>query len=233
MGYSINKNNNANRYWFNMSARRIPKNYRNVTGIAAHKKSTDVAAFESTLERDFLTLIEFSPEVESFEVQPVTIEWTDPRGKSRRYTPDVLVNYTQKSKRIPTLFEVKYRSDMAKVWSELKPKFKKALSFAKNQGWRFKIASEVEIRTPLLDTARFLLPFTRQGPGIEAHMELLDTKLHELGKTTPRQLVECIFEDEWNQAKLLPTLWYLVGTFQVGCNFSEPITMKTPIWYLP
>jgi hypothetical protein len=233
MGNNMDKLYNANRYWFNMSARKIPKNYRNVTGIAAHRKSLDIASFESTLERDFLYLIEFSPDVESFEVQPVTIEWKNSDGRTRRYTPDVLVHFTSKSRRPPTLFEVKYRDDLSKNWKELKPRFKQAISYAKRHGWRFKIASEVEIRTTLLETARFLLPFTRQGPGPEAYMELLDGKLKKLHKTTPRELLQAAFKDEWNQAKLLPTLWYLVGTFQIGCELSEPLTMKTPIWYLP
>lgn len=39
----------------------IPKNYRNVTGIAAVSKVGSVAQFESTLERNFLSLLEFSP----------------------------------------------------------------------------------------------------------------------------------------------------------------------------
>lgn len=233
MGNNMSKTHNANRYWFDMSARRIPKNYRNVTGIAAHKKSKEIAAFESTLERDFLSLIEFSPDVESFDVQPITIEWEDASGKKRRYTPDALVHFTGKSGRPPTLFEVKYRDDLAQNWKELKPKFKQAISYAKQQGWRFKIASEVEVRTPLLDAARFLLPYTKQGPGPESYMELLDSKLKEFRKTTPRKLLEAIFKDEWNQAKILPTLWYLVGTFQIGCELSEPLTMKSEIWYLP
>lgn len=232
MSYNTSKVHNAKREWFDMSARRIPKNYRNVTGIAAHRKSTDIAAFESTLERDFLSLIEFSPEVHSFEVQPVRIEWFDHHGNQRHYTPDVLVTFTESSKRPPTLFEIKYRDELFEKWRELKPKFKQAISFAKQRGWRFKITSEVEIRTPLLTAAQFLLPFTRQGPGSDSYMELLDAKLKEVRETTPSDLLQAIFKDEWNQAKLIPTLWYLVGTFQVGCELAEPLNMKSKIWYL-
>ncbi|MBF4343943.1 heteromeric transposase endonuclease subunit TnsA, partial [Vibrio anguillarum] len=41
-----------------MSVRTIPKNYRNLTGLAASTKA-EKPFFESTLERDFLTLLEF------------------------------------------------------------------------------------------------------------------------------------------------------------------------------
>ena len=47
-----------------MPVRKIPKNYRNVTGVHASEKSIGEAQFESTLERDFLTLLEFHPDVE-------------------------------------------------------------------------------------------------------------------------------------------------------------------------
>ncbi|MFC6840845.1 hypothetical protein [Xanthomonas theicola] len=39
-------------------------NYRNVTGIVASRKAPVPAQFESTLERDFLTLLEFAPNVQ-------------------------------------------------------------------------------------------------------------------------------------------------------------------------
>lgn len=92
-----------------MPMRKIPKNYRNVTGIAARGKAQGQAMFESTLERDLLTLLEFDPLVETFEVQPLKIHWFD-GVKQRSYTPDILVYYAQPRHKT-TLFEVKHRSD--------------------------------------------------------------------------------------------------------------------------
>lgn len=215
-----------------MPIRSIPKNYRNVTGIAVHSKSYGVAGFESTLERDFITLLEFSSEVEGFEVQPVAVEWTE-GNKQRRYTPDVLAHYTSNSERPATLFEVKYRSDLKRHWVELKPKFIRAIRYSKERSWKFKLITEVEIRTPLLENARFLLHFVRQGPISEAHMELLDKALQREGPISVKGLLKAVFNDEWNQAKLLPTLWYLVGTYQVGCDLDQPVTMASELWYLP
>ena len=68
-----------------MPVRTIPKNYRNVTGIAASPKAGGAAQFESTLERDFLSLLEFSPEVEVIDPQPVKIEWLDTNDRQRSY----------------------------------------------------------------------------------------------------------------------------------------------------
>lgn len=58
-----------------MPIRKIPKNYRNITGIVTASKAGAAAQFESTLERDFLALLEFYPEVKAFDPQQVEIEW--------------------------------------------------------------------------------------------------------------------------------------------------------------
>jgi hypothetical protein len=215
-----------------MPVRRIPKNYRNVTGIAAHSKAEGQAMFESTLERDFIALLEFDPTVETFEVQPLTIEWRNADGKIRHYTPDVLAKYDFRGRRNKVLYEVKYRSDLLKNWAELRPKLRAAVHFAHAQNWRFKIVSEVEIRTVFLDNAKFLLPFVRQGPTEEAHMDLLDASLSRLRTTTPAELLQAVFKDEWNRARLLPTFWYLVGTRQIGANLNTKLTMTSHIWSL-
>jgi hypothetical protein len=212
-----------------MPIRKIPKNYSNVTGIAAHSKATGQAMFESTLERDFLMLLEFDKSVDSFEVQPVKLQWLNELNKNRSYTPDVLVYY-KKGAQTPTLFEVKYRSDINKNWGVLKPKFKAAIRFCKENGWKFKLITEVEIRTAYLESVKFLLPFVRQGASNEDDMMILDDKLLELKATTPKELISSIYSDEWNQAALLPTLWYLIGSRQIQIDLTSKITMSSKIW---
>lgn len=212
--------------------RKIPKNYRNVTGIAAHEKANGSAMYESSLERDYLTILEFCPEVDKYTVQPITLEWQDSNNKSRSYTPDTFVlfkkNVDQGDK--PWLCEVKYRSDLAENWHELRPKFKAAIRFANAQGWRFKIMTEVEIQTTYMTNARFLLRYRNSIPGAGI-MALLDEQLKKFKESTPSILVKAVFQDEWRQAQLIAVLWYLVATFQIGINLHQPITMDSQIWW--
>lgn len=214
-----------------MPVRRIPKNYRNVTGMAAHRKAEGSAAFESTLERDFLALLEFSPEVDQFEVQPVTIEWLNDQGKQRKYTPDVLVSYV--SGNSPTLFEVKYRSDLKKDWVVLHPKFKAAIHYAKAQGWRFRIATEVEIRTPYLANANFLLPFLRRNPRLPSDDALLKDALPGLAEATPATLLSHVAHDDQQRARLLPVLWRMIGLREIGADLDQPLNMNSRLWSRP
>jgi len=212
-----------------MPIRKIPKNYRNVTGIAAHSKAQGQAMFESTLERDFLMLLEFDKNVDGFEVQPIKLKWLNEQGKSRSYTPDTLVYY-KKQAQCPTLFEVKYRSDIKENWKILKPKFKAAIRFCRENGWKFKLITEVEIKTTYLESVKFLLPFVRRGAENEDDMMILDDKLSQLKVTTPKNLISSIYSDEINQASLLPTLWYLIGSRQIQIDLASKITMSSKIW---
>ena len=59
---------------------------------------------------------------------------------------------------------------------------------------------------------------------------LLDQKLKELKTATPRELVAAIFQDEWNQAKILPVLWYLVAVGEIGADLNLPLTMNSTLW---
>src|SRR5437016_4446366 len=56
-----------------MPVRKVPKNYRNLTGLVPNTRTSSMTAFESSLERDFLLLLDFDPDVTFYEEQPVTI----------------------------------------------------------------------------------------------------------------------------------------------------------------
>src|SRR6266699_1506223 len=73
--------------------RSVPKNYRSLTGLIPNTRTQSMTAFESSLERDFLLLLDFDPDVEFYEEQPVKITYHDESGRRRIYTPDVLVRY--------------------------------------------------------------------------------------------------------------------------------------------
>jgi hypothetical protein len=99
-----------------MPARTVPKNYRNLTGLVYNSRTRSLSAFESTLERDYLLLLDFDLAVEFYEEQPATIEYRDSSGSLRRYTPDVFVRYRSTVDITPVplcvLCEVKYRDHL-------------------------------------------------------------------------------------------------------------------------
>jgi hypothetical protein len=214
-----------------MPVRKIPKNYCSVTGVVASSKAIGAAQFESTLERDFVKLLEFDGNVARIEVQPFKIEWKDDLNRPRSYTPDVLVEFKPETGWAPWLCEVKYRTDLRERWPELRPKFRRAVHFAKQRGWRFRLVSEIEIRTPYLKNVVFLEQFRSRVPPEEMSSRLLES-LKITRRTTPRVLVEALSTEVISRAYWLPVLWHLVTERRVGVDLDSELAMDASIWSL-
>ena len=215
-----------------MAVRKIPTNRRSLTGFVASRRDGRMVASESSLERDLLVLLDFDPAVERYEEQPVRIEYRDARGRRRTYTPDVLVHFrqdiAQEQPTTPLLYEVKYRRDLFDNWREIKPKVRAGRAYARGRGWRFKLITEREIRTPYLQSVKFLRQYRRLQPG-QAERRLLLDRLREVGESDPESLLLAIHPEPVRRAELLPTLWHLVAIGDIYADLDEPLTMRSPI----
>ena len=214
-----------------VSVRQIPPNRISITGHHASHKTDRSHAFESTLERDFITLLEFDTTVADYDEQPVRIEYLGRDGRRHPHTPDVLVHFDQR--RVPgkrsRLYQVKYDAELRAKWPKLKPGLLAASRYAKRQGWDFEIITDVTIRTPYLANAKFLLPYIRYAPNAD-HAAVLLGSLEELRDVTAQGLLESIFVSDENQAQLVPTLWNLVGMRRIGIDLDRPLTMVSRLW---
>jgi hypothetical protein len=215
-----------------MAIRNIPPNRRSLTGFVASRRDGRMVASESSLERDLLVLLDFDQAVERYEEQPVRIEYRDARGRRRNYTPDVLVHFRQDIAQgqptTPLLYEVKYRRDLFDNWQEIKPKVRAGRAYARGRGWRFKLITEREIRTPYLQSVKFLRQYRRLKPA-DAERRLLLDRLREMGEADPDSLLMTIHLEPVKRAELLPTLWHLVATGDIYADLDEPLTMRSPI----
>lgn len=215
-----------------MPVRKVPTSRRSLTGAVASRKDGRMVASESSLECDLLLLLDFDQTVERYEEQPVRIEYRDGRGRRRTYTPDVLVHFrqdiVQEQPTTPLLYEVKYRADLFENWPQFKPKFRAGRAYARERGWRFKLITEREIRTPYLESARFLRQYRRLQPD-DAERRLLLDRLRELGESDPESLLLAIYPEPVKRAELLPTLWHLVAVDEIHADLDRPLTMRSPI----
>lgn len=188
--------------------------------------------YESLLERDFLTLLRVDNSVESFITQPIKIPYTL-AGRARSYTPDVLVKFRPDSQgvvRRTTLFEVKPQEYADHPDHELAAKLAAANLFCPSQGWEFQIVTEVEIDTPRLGNANFLLRYmTRKGDAGQQKLILEQLRFWN-GCATPRALLAGIYRSRESQAALLPDLWTLVAQGLVRTDLDAPLTMNSEIW---
>ena len=215
-------------------ARKIGLGRRSLTGLmTSGRKVEGPGPFESSLERDYFALLEFDNRVVAWHPQPLKVVTTSRAdAPARTYYPDVLVEraHPRDGAIIQTvaLVEVKYREEIKSNWHTLKPKFKACRAYARRQGWTFEIATEVEIRSPRLQNAKFLLPYQRREIEWEDQAKV-SRALRKLGEATPAQLLASMTDLIWDQAAILPTIWFLVarGVFEV--DLDTKVTMSTPM----
>lgn len=210
---------------FSKPVRTIGTSRRSITGkVAFGGKSI---AFESSLERDFLVLLDFDSTVDDVFEQPVRITYTAADGRKRYYTPDFLVEYGSGAR---VIYEVKYRISLQEEWNTLKPRFRAAIRYAKENGMRFSIVTEVEIRgTAYLANVRFLRPYRGYVLTMAIDEHLIKT-LAVLGETTPEALLVAAYWNVENRIRAVASLWRLVATRRIFADLYEPLTMTTPIW---
>lgn len=209
-----------------MPARKIPLNYRNITGYVHSDKSDAYTHFESSLERDALILCEFDYRVAAFQTQPRRFDYVHD-GKSRHYTPDILIEYTNGQK---LYVEVKYREDLKKDWHKLKPKFKAAIRELKAEpNTRFKILTDKEIRTQFLKNATFLLPYKNRP--YESYQLATLCKILSRGRGMPiNELLALCTTDMVEQAEFLNTLWYGIANHIIEIDLHAPLNMNQTVW---
>jgi len=200
--------------------RRIPLSRRSHI-IGFQPLPTGIAEHESALERDFVTVTSFLDPAASITSQPVTLAFLDGHAR-RRYTPDFLV---QASSGRSSLIEVKYRADLREQWPRLKPAFAAARTWAREHHATFRIATERQIRGPVLGNAKRLLPL-RHAP--------LDVAVAQQALETSRQLDAPTFGAVLAALPVsrpvgLATIWKLIARGALRVDLSAPITLDTPI----
>lgn len=209
--------------------RQVPKNYLSVTGAFPSRKSSEPLAYESTLERDLYQLLDFDDYVTHITAQPITIEYTSPELGVGTYTPDSYVHYHKDSGQKPMLIEVKYRRDLKKIWPQERYKYKAAIKYAKQRGWRFKILTEIEIRSDYLENAKYLTNYIHLQVDQRKALKMISL-CEQVGVTSPNEVLNAMCHSKIERAELLPILWHLVSTGSIHADLSHRLTMKSEIW---
>lgn len=205
-------------------ARKIGPARRSVTGRVVIRGRS--IAFESSLERDFALLMDFDRNVVGVKSQPIRISYRSPEGRRRFYVPDFLVERVSGP---PLLCEVKYREDLRRDWTTLRPRLRAAVGYAMRNGMRFSIMTDVEIRGPHLDNVVFLRRFRGRVPDEPLEAHLMRT-IAALGETTPQALLVAAYGTEERRMRAVAPLWRLLAERRIEANLFEPLTMASPIW---
>ena len=233
MNIDVNK-----RDWVNTErpkqVRKIGTTRRSVSGFFMFRGEKSIP-YESTLERDFLVRLSQSRFVSDIIAQPIQLKYLCNNGNYYPYTPDYLVYYhigkdeTWENATPPLLVEVKPRNELRDKWADMKPKFRTALQYAKEQGWRFKIYDEFRIRDQKWENIMFLVRYKRMGFPIEDSQWIIDN-LKCMGQATLDYLVTRHFFGKHERAVGISHVWHLLYTGKIECDLSLPLNNSTVLW---
>jgi hypothetical protein len=206
-----------------MPVRKIPKNYLGVTGSFASSKNCQMLGFESLLEKEYMLLLEFDDNVESFEEQPVTIPVP---GVAKGYTPDVIVRFRADPVtgqiRKPFLTDVKHSDDLQKNAEKYASKFAAAERFSVERDWEFRVTTQHEIRTPRLANIKFLRAYRNVVPADQACVKVIQLVAESSGFTSSRTLLEQLTGCDDDKLYWLPVIWHLVLTRRLVADLDMP-----------
>lgn len=151
-----------------MPVRSVSNRGRNATGRFPSIKMGRMIQFESLVELDYIYLLDYDPDVEQFEEQPITIEYRC-GAKTLRYTPDFLV-VRQAHRKL-----VECKPDEFVNTEENQRKFRAAESWCAEKGWAFCVVTATQIRSGhRLRNVKFLTRFARFRPDVIVRARIYD-----------------------------------------------------------
>ncbi|UWX59756.1 TnsA endonuclease N-terminal domain-containing protein [Chryseobacterium oranimense] len=215
------------------------KNF-SLSGIINIDQLKNPIQFESSLERDYIFLLEHDQNVKHYLEQPLKIKYFDHNKKQRTYIPDFIVEYFDD--RPTELIEIKYTSTLIAKKDELEQKFKAAREYCQRHNLIFKITDEINIRE-LRETELYNYKFLHRYknyfhninkdktafPILNENLVLLRIKLKELKKCTVSELVTQSARDSDKQAELIFLIWYMVSNNFIKTDLTKKLTLNSII----
>lgn len=209
-----------------MPVRKIPKNYRSVTGTFPSYKNARNIFYESLLERDFYLLLEFNDDVVSYEEQPFKIYYQ--RAKSTyRYTPDVLVHYNSVLNQLPCVFEIKMSDEIKEKKVFFEEKFNQIEKYININDLDFKIFTELDMNKIYLENAMFLYRYRDLNNQTISKNILEKIKLST--EISVNDLLQQFSSNKFEQMEILPYIWQLIFLNKIDINMYIKITNSSII----
>lgn len=210
-------------------SRNIPLKEFSLSGTITSTKNNSPIEYESSLERDFICLLEFDKEVVKYCEQPINL-----KKDNIFYTPDFYIEYLDGKKEI---VEVKYSDDLLVNYDKYRKKFDIAKDYCDENNIFFKILSEADIRNEYLENAKFLLRFKGNfclkfsvTLDHQADILLLKANLKKLRTSSPKLLLDNSTSCFSKRAELTHILWMLVSLGEIKTDLNVKLNMNSKIW---
>lgn len=218
-----------------MKNRKIGYTYGSVSGRYSFRKEKTIA-FESMLEKDFITLCEYNDMVLDVIEQPVTLLYINENGREVPYTPDFLVYFKSSPSTSvisdlpkPMLVEVKPSDKLKEKFYEYRLRFKIATRYAMENGFVFKIFDEKKIRGQQFKNINFIARHKNLLYEQDEEERIL-AHLKAIGHTAIDHLLAYLYVTEAQRGIGLGQVWHLLANKKIACDMSLPLGQHTVIW---
>jgi hypothetical protein len=211
-----------------MPVRKIPRNYRSVTGFFPSIKNGRGVAYESPLERDFFNNLEFLDDVSSYEEQPFEVPHKKGNKTAPPFYPDCLITYKPEIYKRPLLADIKDTEYIKKNKDDFEIRTTILLQFAEDLFIDYDVFTEKNIRGERLDNIKMLYKYAPIPKGLDEVICLLKNSNKTChGPVTVNELLRFLTPDQNRQLMILPVIWHLIWAKKIRTDMEKKITMKT------
>ena len=213
--------------------RKIGYTYFSQSGCFSFRGQKEIA-FESRLEKDFLTSFAFSERVLDIEEQPFTLTYITSEGKEATYTPDFMVTFRPQTLDVspldkPMIVEVKPRKKLQKEFGIYRERFKAMISYCRQNGMIFKIYDESRIHTPYFHNVVRIMRFKRHRYDPMERDVILDY-VHTAGQVSTGMIPEIFGGTDLDKAEIVGHVYHLLATKQLAADLTLPLSLQTEVW---
>ena len=225
---------------FHKRVREITAKNTSFAGIISRDRVKNNIQYESTLEKDFMYLLEYDITVKNYLEQPLKIKYQDSKGKNFEHTPDFIIDYFDGK---PTkLVEIKYETILRNQNKELQERINATKMFCQVHNLEFSIITDSfiqkEKKIELLNykfLERYRNFFEKINkketayPIFNTDVALLRSKMKILKSCTVQYLIDYITEDKNKQAELIFLTWFMVSNRFFIADLSQKLTLNSII----
>ncbi|WP_059172003.1 TnsA endonuclease N-terminal domain-containing protein [Bacillus sp. FJAT-27445] len=164
--------------------------------------------WESTLERDFIKVLDFDPSIVYYEFQPIRIDYIY-QGKQRKYYPDFLVRKTDHKEYI---YEVKDSSKIEDENTVLKTQV--GIKYCQENNLSYAVVTEKDIRKGyLIDNLDLLSEVRNDSASRRIMVNIISAVKKSVGGISIGHLKKCI--PNIDEGELECNIFHLIYTHEL------------------
>ncbi len=213
--------------------RKIGYTYLSQSGYFSFRGQKGIA-FESRLEKDFLTSFAFRGDVLDIEEQPFTLTYVNSEGKNSTYTPDFLITFRHQAalswRNKPMVVEVKPREVLKKNFCIYKERFKAMVSYCMQNDMLFKIYDESRIYTVYFQNVTLVSRYKKYCYDPVERDTILDY-VQSVGQATIGMIAEFFGGTTMDKAEVVGHVHHLLATKRLSADLvTAPLSAHTEVW---